>query len=325
MKKVLKIAGIVLAVIVVFIAGAIAFITLGLPNIDAPELTIEPTPERLERGEYMVNSVMGCMDCHAQRDWSKFMGPVIEASKGAGGEKWLREYGFPGTLVAPNITPHAIGDWTDGELYRAITAGVSKDGHPLFPIMPYQQYGKLDKEDIYAVIAYIKTLKPIISTTPERELDFPLNIVVHTIPSQGAHELKPDKSDPVAYGKYVITAAACYECHTNQENGQYIENMAYAGGFEFAMETGGVVRSANLTPDQVTGIGNWTKERFIATFKQYQDSTFVHSAVTPNTFNSMMPWTYYATMKEEDLGAIYDYLRSLQPIQNQVVKFTPDS
>ncbi len=325
MKKVLKIAGIVLSVFVLLIAGAIAYATMGLPNVEAPELTIEPTPERLVRGEYLANNVMGCLDCHAQRDWSKFTGPTITTSKGAGGEKWLRETGFPGNLIAPNITPHALKDWTDGEIYRAITAGVSKDGRPLFPIMPYQSYGQLDKEDIYAVIAYIKTLKPIESTTPGRELDFPLNIIVHTMPQAGTHTLKPDKSNTIAYGKYLITAAACYDCHTIQENGQYVDEMAFAGGFEFVLETGGVVRSSNITPDPTTGIGKWTQEEFISAFKKYQDSTYIPGHVAPNSFNSYMPWTYYAGLEEENLGAIYDYLMSLKPIENKVMKFTPDA
>lgn len=325
MKKVLKITGIILSVFVLFIIGVIAYITLALPNIDAPELTIEPTPERLARGEYLANNVMGCLDCHAQRDWHKFTAPTLPETKGGGGEKWLREFGFPGNLVAPNITPYALKDWTDGELFRAITAGVRKDGSPLFPIMPYHQYGQLEKEDIYAVIAYIKTLQPIEATTPERELDFPLNIIVHTMPEEGTHALKPDKSNTVAYGQYLVTAAACFDCHTIQENGQYVAAMAFAGGFDFPMETGGIVRSSNITPDPETGIGKWTKERFISAFKQYQDSTFVPHAVAPNTYNSMMPWTYYSGLEEEDLSAMYDYLKSLKPIKNQVVKFTPDS
>jgi hypothetical protein len=145
------------------------------------------------------------------------------------------------------------------------------------------------------------------------------------MPKEGTHDLKPDKSDPLAYGKYMVTAAACYECHTQQVEGQYVEAMAFAGGFDFPMETGGIVRSANLTPDMETGIGKWTKEQFISAFKKYQDSTFVLQAVAPNTYNTMMPWTYYSGLEEEDLSALYDYLKSLQPIKNQVVKFTPGS
>ncbi len=320
LKKSLKIAGVALAVLIALVVGAAAFITLALPNVDAPDLTVEATPERLARGEYLANNVMGCLDCHAQRDWTKSTGPTIAASKGGGGEKWLRAHGFPGNLVAPNITPYALAGWTDGEIFRAITAGVSKDGTVLFPVMPYQKYGQLDREDIYAVIAYIKTLPSIASTTPERELDFPLNLLVHTMPAQGLNDLRLDRSSSIAYGRYLVTAAACAECHTqqNQQSGE----LHFAGGFEFPLETGGTVRSANITPDKETGIGHWTKDQFVSTFKKFRDSTYVPQAVAPNTFNSVMPWTYYAGISEGDLSAMYDYLHSLKPVAHEVEKFT---
>jgi hypothetical protein len=47
----------------------------------------------------------------------------------------------------------------------------------------------------------------------------------------------------------------------------------------------------------------------------------VAPTVEPGTFNSMMPWAYYAHMNEEDLKAIFTYLQSIPPVKNQVVKF----
>ena len=77
--------------------------------------------------------------------------------------------------MSPNITPFRLKDWTDAEIYRAITSGVSKDGHPLFPIMPYPAYGTLDSEDIYSVIAYIRSI-PSIDYAPSRSNpSFPMN------------------------------------------------------------------------------------------------------------------------------------------------------
>ena len=121
----------------------------------------------------------------------------------------------------------------------------------------------------------------------------------------------------------MITAAACFDCHTPQKKGQYIKELTYAGGFEFNLPTGGIVRSANLTPDPETGLGKWTKEQFLARFRAYRDSTFVPQKVANGSFNSAMPWQYYGTMNEEDLASIWDYLRSLKPIHHQVIKFTP--
>lgn len=320
MKKLIKITLSVVAGLLLLILAFIGYLLIFLPSIDPPELKVELTPERIERGDYLANKLMGCMDCHAQRDWSKFTGPTFVNTRGGGGEKWSHSMGFPGELYAPNITK--LQDWSDGEIYRAITNGVSKDGSPLFPIMPYLTYGQLEKEDIYSVIAYLRTLEPQENEVPERELDFPLNIIVNTMPTEGQHQLKLDPGNEVEYGKYLLTAAACYDCHTKQEQGQYIEEMAYAGGMEFPLETGGVVRSSNITPDLETGIGKWTKAQFIQKFKSYADSGFVAYEVPENEYNTFMPWTYYASLPEKDLGAIFTYLQTISPVQNKVEKFT---
>ena len=185
-------------------------------------------------------------------------------------------------------------------------------------------FARLPKEDIYAVITYIRTLEPRPSVTEPRQLDFPLNLMVNLIPSKPTHDLKPDPTNSVKHGEYLITASVCNDCHTQMDDkGNYLMHLQYAGGTEFPLPTGGVVRSANLTPDLKTGIGSWSRELFIEKFKAYSDSSFVAYEVGHNQFNTYMPWTYYARMKEEDLGAIYDYLMSLKPITNEVVKFTP--
>ncbi len=100
-----------------------------------------------------------------------------------------------------------------------------------------------------------------------------------------------------------------------------VEGMDFAGGFEIPMETGGICRSANITPDVETGIGSWTKDMFIKRFKFYEnnDSLFVNHGDS----NSEMPWSVYARMTEEDLGSIYDYLRTVKPVKNRITKFTP--
>jgi hypothetical protein len=82
------------------------------------------------------------------------------------------------------------------------------------------------------------------------------------------------------------------------------------------------VRSSNISPDSETGIGTWTQEMFIARFKAYADSSYVPASVSPGEFNTIMPWTMYAKMKEEDLSAIYAFLETVKPIENQVEKFS---
>jgi hypothetical protein len=97
--------------------------------------------------------------------------------------------------------------------------------------------------------------------------------------------------------------------------------MTYAGGFEFPL-AGGIVRSANITPDKETGIGDWSEAAFINRFKMYADSSYIPAKVSPTDFNTIMPWMMYATMTHEDLAAIYAYLETTTPVKNEVEKFT---
>jgi hypothetical protein len=322
MKKVLKIILYLVVSVVVIVSAVIGYVSIFLPNIGVDDnLSVEVTPERVERGKYLANTVMGCMDCHAERDKSLFAMPIYEETRGLGGTLWGHKLGFPGEIYSVNITPYRLQDWTDGELFRAITAGVSKDGTALFPLMPYLMYGKLPKEDIYDVIAYLRSLKPVRKDQKPRTLDFPLSLIVNLMPKEGTHDLGPSP-DPIKQGEYMITSAVCYDCHTPMKDGQYVEELGFAGGFEFPLETGGVVRSSNITPDAETGIGNWTREAFIAKFTSFQDSIFTPHSIQPGQFNTEMPWTYYANMNEDELGAIYDYLMSLEPISNKVERFT---
>jgi hypothetical protein len=325
MKRILKILGLLLLLFVTFAAVAIGYITLALPDIEAPtDLKVEVTPERIERGRYLANSVCVCMDCHSQRDWNAFAGPLKPESFGAGGEKFDRTMQFPGEFYSKNITPFALKDWTDGEIYRAITSGISKDGHPFFPVMPYPYYNKLATEDVHSIIAYLRSLEPIETAPyPVSIIDFPVNVIVRTMPEPAAPVPLP-KPGAADYGAYVTNAAGCMECHTNMENGKRIGE-PFAGGFTFSFPNGSAVRSANITPHATDGIGAWDKATFIARFKQYADSSYTPPAVDweVGDFQTVMPWMMYATMSEEDLGAIYDYLRAQPAVAGRPEKWTP--
>jgi hypothetical protein len=229
--------------------------------------------------------------------------------------------GLPGRVIAPNITPYALEEWTDGEIYRAITTGVSRDGRPLFPIMPYQNYGQLEDEDLYSIIAFLRTLEPIENVPDKTELDFPMNLIVHTIPAQPQRKLKRENADLIANGEYIFTVEGCGDCHTPMDKGAPIPNMFLAGGMEFQMPTGGILRSSNITPHPITGIGAWDEEGFISQFKRFEDSTYVPSNISKDEYNTIMPWLIYSKIPEEDLKALYAYLSSISPIDNKVVKF----
>ena len=324
MKKFLKFLLYALLAVVVLVGGLLTYVKTALPAVGpAEEITIERTPERIERGRYLAHSVSICMDCHSTRDWSKFSGPLTEGTLGKGGERFDHSVGMPGIFISKNITPEGIARYTDGELFRVITSGVNKEGKAMFPLMPYPYYGRMDREDIYSIIAYVRTLEPISNPVPDSEPDFPMNFILNTIPKPAQLENRPDTSDQLAYGAYMVNATACRECHTQVKQGQIIPEVAFGGGREFSFPDSSKVRSANISPDKQTGIGNWTREQFVARFKMYSDSSYVLPSVKPGEFNTIMPWTMYAGMTEEDLSAIFAYLQSVAPISNQVIKFSP--
>jgi mono/diheme cytochrome c family protein len=228
--------------------------------------------------------------------------------------------GFPGDFYAANITPFHLKDWSDGELFRAITSGVSRDGRALFPVMPYPNYGKMDREDVYSIIAYIRNLSPVEHTPPASKSNFPMSVIINMIPSESSLSPKPAAADTVDYGRYLVNAAVCAECHTPASRGQIIEEKMFSGGRHFEMPSGAIV-SKNITPDRETGIGGWTREEFIKRFKAFDDANLYSAeGLKPGDFNTIMPWSNYAKMTEEDLSAIYAYLMSLKPIPNKVEK-----
>ncbi len=321
MKNLRKVFLIIVGLFIVFILVALTYVKVMLPNVgDAPNMKVEMSTAQIERGKYLANHVTVCIDCHSKRDWTLFSGPIILGTEGNGGDIFDQKYGFPGKFIAPNITPFSLKNWTDGEIFRAITTGVSNDGRALFSLMPAHNYGKLDENDIKAIIAYLRTLRPVENTPEKSKPDFPFNFIINTIPKPAQFSKIPNKLNKVEYGKYLVTAASCYDCHTKQEKGKFIGE-PFAGGMEFILSEQLLVRSANITPDKETGIGYWNQETFIAKFKSYSDSTAKLMKVAPDGLQTIMPWTMYAGMTDEDLAAIYAYLQQVKAVKNPIVRF----
>ncbi len=322
MKKLAKIFGILLIVVIVLLGGGYVYFISSYPRVGPPSpLKVEATPARLERGKYLVHHVVICIDCHSQRDFRYFSAPIVPGTEGMGGDRMGEEVGFPGTFFPKNITPAGIGAWTDGELFRMITSGVNKKGKAVFPLMPYPYYNNLSQEDAYSIISYIRTLKPIENQVPESKVNFPLNLIMRTVPREYHSKPAPDPGNPVKYGEYLVTIAACSECHSMQVKGEPVPGMYLAGGFEFKLPNG-TLHSANITPDPATGIGGWSKEFFIKRFKYYSSDSAHTIPPDPSGFNTIMPWTMFAGLTEQDLGAIYDYLRTIPPVRHPVEKWT---
>jgi mono/diheme cytochrome c family protein len=319
LRRIARLVLYLVALVVLAAAGGFAYLFLALPRV-APPLTLDVprTPERIARGQYLSRHVAGCSDCHGERDWTKYSAPQVREREGHGGMAFRIGVG---TLYAPNITPARLSTWTDGEVLRAMVSGVSKDGSPLFPLMPYDALRQMSKEDAESIIAFIRTLPPAARDVPPSQLDFPMNLIVRTMPSPAPPlpEKAPDPSDRLAYGKYLTIIASCVTCHTKMERGQPVPGMAFAGGLEFQMRSGGVQYSANITSDLETGIGRWTVEQFVARFKSIADADEASLALNGRR-NTEMPWRDYGGMKTEDLRAIFTYLQTIPAVRHAVAR-----
>jgi cytochrome c553 len=273
---------------------------------------------QLEKGKYLVTKVALCLDCHSERNFEYFSGPIIDGTEGQGGELFdHKNVGVPGTIYARNITPDeatGIGTWSDDEIFRAITQGIRKNGDTLFPLMPYPAYNQLAKEDIHAIIAYIKTLKPVEHTVPQRQLMIPIQAAYPpNLRASLDSNRRPAMEDKVKYGEYLVKAASCFDCHTPMENGQF--GQPFTGGYTFHMP-GFTVNSANLTSDPETGIGAWSEEQFLNKFTQYRNKEAY--AFDAGKQNTIMPWALYSQMDDYDLKAIYAFLKTLPPVKNKI-------
>ncbi len=173
LKRALAAAGAVVAAGIVALAGY--FLVLKPERAEPSRVKVAATKARIERGEYLFR-LADCDGCHSGRDFSRFNGPVIEGRRGAG-MMFPASFGLPGTVVAPNITNDpetGIGKWTDGEKIRAIRDGVSRDGRPLFPMMPYQFYRHMSDDDVESLVAFLNTLPPVKNALPPTRIAFPV-------------------------------------------------------------------------------------------------------------------------------------------------------
>ncbi len=153
--------------------------------------------------------------------------------------------------------------------------------------------------------------------------------------------VKKDSAKLVQYGKYLVTITGCNDCHTPKKMGpkgpELIEELLLSGfqgknaipefdkektqkGFaemspDMTAAAGpwGISFAANLTPDE-TGIGNWTFEQFKTAMTQgkYKGMANGRPVLPP------MPWFNFTEMKDEDLQAIFAYLKSIKPVENVV-------
>ena len=317
----MKWIGISLLVIVVLVVGAIS-LTIGWRPFVGPKarpLTgrkFEPTAARLARGQYLAENLLDCFDCHGEHDWTKHDAPLIEGTRGAGYTDFVLA-GLPGHIVPPNITPDpetGAGDWTDDQLARAIREGIAHDGRALFPLMPYPDYRAMSDEDLASVIVYLRSIPPVHKAIPKSEIIFPVKYLIRSVPQPITEPVaEPDRSNPVVYGQYLVGIAGCTDCHTPQSRGQNLPGMDFAGGFILEGPWGRVA-SANITPDP-SGISYYDEALFIQTMRT--------GYVKARELNQIMPWSNLRNLTDDDLKAMFGYLRTLKPVKHRVDNTDP--
>jgi len=291
----------------VFGALSLLLATFLLPFLARPS---KPQTE----GQYLVESVAICFECHSERDYSKPGWPIPPGRKGSG--RILRGEGTSDVIVAPNISPDketGIGAWTDDEIKRAIVGGIGRDGRQLFPEMPYHYFNLLNASELDAIVKYLRTIPRVKSSLPRMAQYVPgpnpPNVPMDSI-QLTAH------SDAIKRGQYLVRLAGCETCHTPRNAQGFIPGMEFAGGSVFRHADGEADAASNLTPDP-TGIGNVTEEHFLAVMRTG------HSG--DRQINSAMPWLFYRNMTDSDLRAIFAYLSALPPITHKIDNTRPPS
>jgi mono/diheme cytochrome c family protein len=129
---------------------------IALPPAYGPPVASVPPPadNPVARGEYLAGAVAHCMECHTPMTAD---GRLELARLGAGGMQFNGPWGVS---VARNITPHALRDWSDAEIIRAVTQGISRDGSPLRPPMAFWAYRNTSENDLRDLVAYLRALPP---------------------------------------------------------------------------------------------------------------------------------------------------------------------
>src|ERR1700681_2083451 len=270
MSKAAKGLGIAVFVVVILAVVGISLTIGWRPFIGSKTRALtdrkfEATPERMKRGAYLVEHVVGCTYCHTPQEEGPNGPEMVAAKKGSG--QFFNIPGLPGTLVAPNITPDpetGIGNLTDDQLARAIREGISHDGQTLFPMMPYSHYRRMSDEDLASVVVYIRTLPPLRNPLPRTDIHFPVKYLVRGVPEPVTETVQPDFSTPVNRGEYLVNLSVCSECHTPRKRGRPDSTMKFGGGQSF--DASGKLVSPNITPD-ATGIGNYTEELFVKSMR----------------------------------------------------------
>jgi mono/diheme cytochrome c family protein len=311
--------GTILLIVCLLLAAAITF-TIGWRPFIGPRARattnrqFERTPERMARGRYLVVGLVGCETCHSPKDWKTHGAPNLPGMELAG--QVIPIDNLPGVIVATNLTPDTEtggANWTDDEIARAIREGIGHDGRTLFPMMPYQAYRTLSDEDLASILVYLRSVAPVRNSLPPTRVNFPVNYLIRGVPQPVTSPVRGPgpQSSAVERGKY-LAAVGC-GCHVPTNPKGPIPGLTYGGG-EILKGPWGEVTSANITQD-ASGISYYDDAMFLQAMRT--------GYVKARKLSSIMPFGEFANLNDDDLKAIFAYLRTLPRVKHTVDNSLP--
>jgi mono/diheme cytochrome c family protein len=252
----------------------------------------------VERGSYLVGSVMTCHNCHTPR------GPAgFDFSRALSGGLLFDEPPFK--VTGSNITPDpetGIGKWSDAELKTFLVTGIKPDGTAAASVMPTAFYPVLAARDLDALVAYLRSVPAVHREIPAPE--YRIKLERETPPYTGSQMKDADMADPLKRGRYLVTIAHCLECHTPEgPNGHDFAGASGKGGRVFKGPWGESI-SANITANPAAGLGQWSDDEIKRAFRQGL-SRDGHKLKPP------MGYGFYAKMTVQDQDAIVTFIRTL--------------
>ncbi|HSK29096.1 MAG TPA: cytochrome C [Candidatus Limnocylindria bacterium] len=267
--------------------------------------------ELVAKGQYIFALAGGCA-CHSE--------PKKEYHAGA------RAFPIPfGTVYSTNITQDkdsGLGAWTDQQIFDAMVKGVRRDGSWILPVMPYEKYSGMAQEDLKALIAYLRTLKPVKKATPELKTWAPFvrslgtSVYLKIFGRFGPSPAQAPKGG-VERGRYLTDhVSLCGDCHTPRNSIGAPKQSLYMAGVD---QKYGPLGEAvpNITPDKETGIGDWSREDIAellisGTKPDLENVQGLMDEVVQGTPHG------YKDMTKEDALAIADYLKTIPAIKNKI-------
>lgn len=313
LRKVLLIAGLV---VLVAIGAAAAFVASRQHlTFDAQYPTVAASSDStvVERGRYIVRDVAPCASCHgdpSQRP-AYMMGADVPLSGG---------FVFdipPGRFYPRNLTPDpetGLGNVSDRAIARALRYGVGHDGRALLPFMEMQG---LSDDDLQAVVSYLRTQAPVRNPVPPHYYNVLGRVVkatalAHPVGPASTPLTTAPRGASLETGRYLVESVAlCWACHTQRSQMTGALTGPRFGGTTGLTEADDPTHSwspPNITGDPETGrLGKLTEDQFVARFRQ--------GRVLPG---SPMPWQAFSRMSEDDLRAIYRYLKTVPAVKRDV-------